>query len=646
MDTNQKDIFSESILYNNDLEIIRNERKTVLIKFNELKNSNKLNLFNIKELINHCNTIQIIIEFYLNMLKDLEEKDYVSELINYYKILSPEICKKYGIFKMNEKEIFYNILSQFQKMTYEEFQDFVEVEFSNVSKEVKSIYENEIKNIKDSKKLDEIKKLFIRWDNIYNSSIDFTDIYNEEYFYYKMSNSLLRDFEEGLISYKRRKTVIENFIDFFKNIEPRKKEFPKYFEFICLTLLNGELEEKEENTELKLIIDCIEDECKNEYFDLENIKKCLNELNIPFNINNNNINIKIKNFTCVIDNYKNYNINKDIIKALLIERKTTYKNYLKSKLSFNSYINEEIYFNGILNEIILNYSKSQLSKDSIEKLFNINKNDYKKLFDEVTTEKIMKYIYYIPYNSNFDTERTLKLFSKIIIDPIKNLYKDSISNKFLNSSLGPIIKKFVNIVLRKYKFEHEQQHLVTILLFYIYVNSERRINSLAKEIDENNNIGIVSEDDNEKNVKKKKNIIKEAGYLFEEFCYGKRQKEFSLKQLLYIANEDNYKLDCYTFKKNYEKCENEKSLDELLKEFPKNQPLTKLVNDIKDGFEEEKILKLNYGKNAEDILGNSIVSKIEDNKEFISFEEFENMGITKVDKAFNNHLYIREFYKH
>ena len=45
---------------------------------------------------------------------------------------------------------------------------------------------------------------------------------------------------------------------------------------------------------------------------------------------------------------------------------------------------------------------------------------------------------------------------------------------------------------------------------------------------------------------------KEAGRLFEVFCYGKVQEKFKIKQLLFIANEENDNLDCIKYKKEYE----------------------------------------------------------------------------------------------
>lgn len=639
-----KEDISNNASLKKESEKIRDEREIVMNKFKNLKKLNNLDLFKIKELLLNCNTIQEIIEIYLSMLRDLKDKDYISELLYYYTILSPEICEKHGINKKNEKQIFYKIVNNYTTMIYKDFYKFVKAEFSNIPKETESIYNNEITNITEQKEKDEIKKNFIRWDNIYNSSIDFKDIYNEEYFYYKMSNSILRNFFEGLISYTERQNTLKIIIESFKSLEPYKKEYPKYFEFICLALLNGEIENNKKSDKLKMIVGCIKDEINNKFYDLEEIKKCLTELKVPFIINNNNIEIKKTDFTIFIENYTNYNLNRDIFKHLLSTNKLNYEDVLKTCLNFNAYINEEIYFNGLLNQIIINYSKSKLSKKSIESLFGIKEINYKKLFDEVTTEKIMKYIYYIPYNCILDTERTLKLYSKIIIDPVKNLYIGETSRKLSSRNLVKHLEKFVNIVLRKFKFEHEQHHLVTILLFYIYINSKRRINSLPKEITENI-IKILSEDDYKKkrnNNKNNDNVSKEAGELFEVFCYGKKQKEFSLKQLLFIANEDNDKLDCETFKKNYNECSNIE-LDIILEQFPQNQILSKLVNDIKNDFKEEAMLKNNFKLKAEDILGNSIVSRIKDIKDLISIEEIGNMQITISENSYNNYVYVRRY---
>jgi len=631
--------YDPSYIY--DSEELRNKKEDVILKFKELKTSNQLDLFTIKNLLDHCNIVPEIIECYLNKLKEEQSHEYTNELINYYKVLPSDICIKHGISKKPEKELFYQIIDNYINMDNEKFYLFVKYQFSQVPEEIYSIYKKEIKNIKDTKILEEKTNQFIRWDTIYNSSIDFTHIYNEEYIYYKMSNCLLRDYIEGLISIKSKKEALQILFELFKKIEPKKNEYTKYFEFVCLALLNGQINKK--NKEMKKIIDCIENELQNKFFNLEEIKNFLNEKKIKFFIKNNNIEILYKNFVYKIENYQNYNINKNVINGLLFYTgKFTYKDYLNSFINFNAYINGQIYYQGILNQILIQYVKSNIAKESIEKLFSINKNNYKTLFEEVTTDKIMKYIYYLPYNSILDTERALKIFSKIIIDPTKNLYLDSISNKFLCENLGESLNKFVNIVIRKFKFEHEQHHLVTILLFYLYINNSRQINSLPKEIDENF-IGVLTKDEY-KAKKDNKNVFKEAGYSFEFFVYGKRQVKFNLKQLLFIANEKNETLDCKSFKKKYNECE-AILLDDMLQTFPKNQILSSLVNEIRKGFEEEAQLQCNYGKKAEDILGNEIISKVEDDVELISIEEFGKMDITIVDNSFNNTIYVREFIK-
>jgi len=624
-----------------DSEELRDKKEDVILKFKELKSSNQLDLFRIKKLLDHCNIVPEIIECYLNKLKEVQSHEYINELIYYYKVLSPDICIRNGISKKSEKELFYQIIDNYINMDYKDFDEFAKVQFSKVPEEVDSIYKKEIQNIKDKEQLKEKTNQFIRWDTIYNSSIDFTHIYNEEYFYYKMSNCLLREYFEGLISIKSKKETIKILFELFKKIEPKKNEYAKYFEFVCLAILNGQINVKDE---MKKIIDCIEMELQNKFFNLEEIKNFLNEKKFTFFIKNNNIEIHYKNIEYKIENYQNYNINKEVINGLLLTGKFTYKSYLNYFINFNAYTNDQIYYQGILNQVIKQYVKSNLAKESIEKLFSINKNNYKTLFEEVTTDKIMKYIYYLPYNSSFDIERTLKIFSKIIIDPIKNLYIESVSNKFELESIGESLNKFVNIVIRKFKFEHEHHHLVSILLFYLYINKSRSldIHSFPKEIDENS-IGVLTEDCY-KEKKINKNIFKEDEYSFEYFLYGKKQVKFSLKQLLFIANEENEALDCKSFKEKYNECE-AATLDYMLQSFPQNQVLSSLVNEIRENFEEEAQLQSNYRKTAENILGNEVISIVEIGAELISIEEFGRMDITVVDNSFNNTIYEREFIK-
>lgn len=629
---------------NAEKEKIRNGKSTIMLEFRKLKNSQKINLNNIKELMDHCNTIQEIIYFYLNLLKEFNDSQYISEKIFYYKIISPELSKQHGIDKISEKERFYQIINKF--LNDVKFKDYARDEILKCSKELISFYEIEEKKInepdleKKKKKISELNLEFSRWDTIYNSKISFKDIYNEEFFFYSLSNSFLRDYIQGQFSLPKRKTAVAYFIDLFKLVEPNKQKYPEYFEFISYALLNGEMRKNKNDELLFRIGTSIENELSNEFFSIKDIEVCLQKIKVPYIISGNEITINHKNYRYFIDNYNNYNLNNNIINGLLGENNITYQVYLQSKQKFKSYINTN-YFDGLLNKIILNYSKSNLAKDSIKKLFNINENEYKQLFEEVTTEKIINYIYYLPYNNAFDTARTIKVFSKIFIDPIKDLFNNDISKIFLSEKLLEGLKKFVNIVQRKYKFEHEQHHLVTILLFFLYINNRRRINSLPKEINQNKVETLSEEEFLDK--KTNQNVVKEAGHSFELFTYGKIHYGFFLKDLLFIANEENDNLKCEEYRNRYEKC-GSKSVEEILKEFPTNQVLSDIIVEIKDGIEEEKSLKKNCSERIEEIFANNLITRIDDNKESISIEDLENMKITVDDYAYNNHIIEKKYY--
>lgn len=617
-------------------EKLRQSKEDVLKNFYELKKNKKLEYSNLTLLLNNCNIIEEIIVYYLDYLKDSNVSNYKSELLYYYPIISPECCKNYGIMKISEKNRFYDIMDSFLKGN--SLLSIAYIEFSTCAKEVLHFFESEIKDLKDQEEIEKIKKRYIRWDNIYNVSIDFKDIYNEEYFYYKLSNSILREYYEGKIGIHTRDKGIKLFLELFKVIEPKKKLYPNYFEFTCLGLLN--LEIKENNQGIKHIIKNIHQELMEKNLDLNSIKEIFDAIHVKYKINNNQITIIDNDIELIIDDYRNYNLSiKNILTLLGESTKESFEINLKSIRYFSSYMNKDNDFDGLLIKTILNYAKSHLSKDSIEKLFKIKMNNYTKLFQEVNTDNILNYLFFIPYNNSFDTARTLKIYNKIIMDLNKNLFNQELDNILLSTKLLESLKKLVNIVRRKYNFEHEQHHFVTILLFYLYLNEKRRINSLPKEINDND-VEILNDQDYE-NKKEKKNVKKEAGHLFEIFCYGNVQTKFTLNQILFIANEQNDNLDCSEYKNNYMKYE---EIDKLLKNFPEDQPLSSLVKEIQEGLEEEKDLikkRTNQIKTSDDIFRNIMVSKIEERDKPVFLTSFENIYVDKDEEAYNNHLYDR-----
>ena len=139
-------------------------------------------------------------------------------------------------------------------------------------------------------------------------------------------------------------------------------------------------------------------------------------------------------------------------------------------------------------------------------------------------------------------------------------------------------------------------------------------------------------------------VDNEAGNLFEILCYGKIQKKFNLKQLLFIANEKNDDLTYNEFKNQYIKCENG-DLDKIIDNFPENQFFSKYVLEIKRCLKIEKNLKENKDKTSEEIIGNKILVKKDDeiNNNSSNLLEYPNAILITEKYRYNNHL-IEEKY--
>ena len=290
-------------------------------------------------------------------------------------------------------------------------------------------------------------------------------------------------------------------------------------------------------------------------------------------------------------------------------------------------------------KVINKFSQSKLAITSIEKLFNIEKKEHEELFKELC-DNIEKYIYLIPYNCLYDTERTFKNPMKIIIDPFKEKYSFEIKSLNNNLELESALKDFCNIVFRKFCFEHEIHHLITALLYFLYVNEENNLNSLTKELMPVREVKIHPElgtDDLNKN--KNINIQKEEGNLFELLCYGSIQKRFTLKQLLFLADENNDNLDCISFKKQYkDNCE--KDLSEILNKFPENQLLSGHVKKIKECLKNnsesislEKILNVKFIVNE---------GAIGEKGNFYSILNDNNIAIVTESEKYDNHLFCKK----
>ena len=467
-------------------------------------------------------------------------------------------------------------------------------EMEKREKEKKKRIEKKVKKLKFKKELGKMEEEkedlvpfeYSRWSISYNTVMDYKTEENEEFLFYQLSNSLISEFTKDQKCFKKRIELINIIINLFEDVYSKIKEgknICKYFEFLCLILINSEVNDNYA-TKLRPILESISNEIKNKFMNFDEINKYLKKKNYKSEYIDNKIIINYNNTKFIIDDYNKYNIDKTVIKSLLNKDRLSYKTFLENNIKFEEHLNEIKNSNDLLIKIIKKFSCSELAFSSIEKLFSIKREEHEELFKELSCN-IEQYVCLIPYNCFFDTERTVKNPMKIIIEPYREKYRLEIKNINNDLELHSVLKDFCNIAFRKFCFEHEIHHLTTCLLFFLYVHENSSINSITKELTSNGDVLFHPETEDEDMIEKTgNNVQKEAGNLFELLCYGNIIKQFTLKQLLFIVNENNDNLRWDKFKESYEN-NSKKNIKQLLNEFPDNQLLSGYVKKIKECIE-------------------------------------------------------------
>ena len=388
-------------------------------------------------------------------------------------------------------------------------------------------------------------------------------------------------------------------------------------------------------------LELINKEEKNLLNDKDIVKK-FQEQKIEVKIEGNNLFLKGKKINGVINDYKNYYITKDFINAICNKIIPLEKVSLMNYLRFDYLKNPKNYFDGLLYKIIEKYVYSNLSKTALSQCFNINLHEFEKIEEEICTKNIHKYIRMIPYNSVKDSGRTIKQFAKILIDASKQKMMQNIREKIENKALQEYLEKFINIVYRKFIFEHEHNHLFNILLYFYYVDKDYEINTPPKKI-KDNKVTLFKNLSKEEQIEKN-NILDESGEIFETVTYGRVQKFFRLKQLLFIANEKNDELSVIEYRKKYtETMKKKDNLEELFKEFQDNNLiLSDLVNKIYAEIKKELSLDKNKGKTIDEFVNEIIACKNEYNKnnadKIKSLEEFGEMIVIEDIERYDCHI--------
>ena len=346
-----------------------------------------------------------------------------------------------------------------------------------------------------------------RWGLIYNKIINFQIIENEEFFYYGISNCILKNFKDNLVEKPNYHESLKKLKPILETLSKNKNVDKDLFEFIFLFIINSQKDDsfiryKNLNLYNAFISSMALELKKPELLDKNKIVNEFKKYNITAIIKDKDIYLTQNNISQTITDYKRYNITKSFIANVAINF-TLNDCYLLNYYKFDFLKEPKNYFNGLLSKVIEKYVSSKLPKTSIYKCFNIKRDQYQKIENEIFTKNIHKYIRYIPYTSNNDTGRTLMQFALIIIDPSKQkMMVQSVKNIIKSSELLNYLELFINIVDRKYTFQHEHHHLFNALLYFFYTDKSFDINTPPKQIKENKVANFNKEKD-KKEIKTK-----------------------------------------------------------------------------------------------------------------------------------------------
>ena len=590
-----------SVIQSTDHLLMRRFRKRDKENFKnnylKLKMKKTITLNELNELMDDDDTNVEYINFYLDIIKEKYKKILDEKLILFFCVLPKEICLKFNVKKnISEKERCYRLLTDISKAKDSKVLD------SIISKELEFPKEFESLNLIN------INKNINRWKIYGNKILNFKKIDNEEYFYYTLSNYIINNFIDSSISKIAYHNSIKTFFRFLNLLDNKKKmiekeKYIKLFEYIILFLLNSQKNStisQISNINLyEVFVGAIHGEINSdEILDIQQLKKYFQKKSISMEVRNRDI---ILNNEDTIKDFQNYYITKQSIDDYLLQ-----PSFIQNFIRFDCLINPKYYFDGLLYKIIDKYVNSNLSRTSIYKCFNLKENQCPEIEEEIFSSNIHKYIRFIPYNSYNDTGRTLKQLALIIIDPSKQKMIIKKIEKIMNDvELSEYFEKFVNIVVRKFTFQHEHHHLCNDLLYFFYTDKNESINSPPKQIKNDKVIELSLKEYNDKD----NSMIKESGYVFETIAYGKIKKIFYFKQLLFIGNEENDKLNVDDYRKKFEEISKTKNNSEdLLQQYTKNNILYELVSKI------YFLLKEKFGQNINAALEGLVVSQ-KDNKD-------------------------------
>ena len=136
----------------------------------------------------------------MDILKKEDINSYIDNLFFYYPILTVEVCEKYDVLKkISEKERFFKLAKEFSSIETDDLENnlrnFIEREIKCYEEVERLIIEEaKIKKENENKQtMQPEKEKYCRWFNRYNTPIDYKSEENEEYLFYTISNSLIKN---------------------------------------------------------------------------------------------------------------------------------------------------------------------------------------------------------------------------------------------------------------------------------------------------------------------------------------------------------------------------------------------------------------------------------------------------------------------
>ena len=441
---------------------------------------------------------------------------------------------------------------------------------------------------------DELKVIFKENFENYNDEIkQFQVCFSQSFLKEKLKYIKLKSEKEQLMNLLNNIIKINNFVDLEKIIKDEKKVFENFKFNQPISFDNRELYFYQNK---QIIIYSIEDILNNEETEsFENMKYCINKVLEKNLLEDPNILKDCLKLTLIfilisspqrkiitdynlnlINDEKNIVIEEKLIELGFIYNKTEKKYEYEDK---NLIINED--------EIKL------LNLDNLQLILNDKEyNDEFKIYELYKYNAMMEF-----YKKNFDEDKVRKFISNILIsNVIKELFSFLYGNKIKYPFFDDVNKKgkdkaleFVRKYLKFIPFKLDDTSAVTnkfTIETYIFLNSKIMSTEIKKipkvKMDYNKisealiNGAIILINDHElnhnfhnyfyfskngkeslKTPRKKEIEIREGGFNLENILFGKILENLTLRQALYILNEENYKKSLYEYRCGFLKLENE-----------------------------------------------------------------------------------------